>query len=167
MAFMLLIDGQKHEVTIVRRRPHLVLRVNGRDHEVRGRSSSRAGRQTLVIDGDAVEFVRAAAGESQFLRLDGRSVEVKLADTRATGANAGAAQDSIKAPMPGAIISVHKAVGETVSRGETVVTIESMKLQTALGSPRDGVIATIRRALGDSFEKDEVIVSLEPLAEEA
>ena len=66
--------------------------------------------------------------------------------------------------MPGAVISVHKAVGDRVSRGETIITIESMKLQTALPAPRDGAIAAILRAVGEVFDKDEVIVRLEATA---
>jgi biotin carboxyl carrier protein len=63
--------------------------------------------------------------------------------------------------MPGAVVSVHKAVGDAVTRGETIITIESMKLQTALPAPRDGVIAAILRGEGETFDKDEVIVQLE------
>ena len=74
--------------------------------------------------------------------------------------------DHVKAPMPGAVVSVHKAVGDTVKRGETIVTIESMKLQTALVAPRDGVIAELNRKEGESFEKDEVIARLEAAAGE-
>jgi biotin carboxyl carrier protein len=68
--------------------------------------------------------------------------------------------------MPGAPVSLHKAVSDHVMRGETIVTIESMKLQTALPAPRDGVFATILYAEGDVFDKDEIIVRLEPTAQE-
>ena len=61
---------------------------------------------------------------------------------------------------------MHKQQGEDVLRGETIVTIESMKLQTALAAPRDGRIAALLRREGETFDKDEVIVRLEE-AEEA
>lgn len=166
MAFKLLLDGKPHEIAIVRRRPHLVVRIDGREHEVAVPGSYAAGPQAVEIGGLQVPFVRAHAGDRQFLRLDGRSFEVKPVDPRTEGAGIGSGHDSVKAPMPGAVISVHKAVGDAVSRGETIVTIESMKLQTALPAPRDGVIAAIRRSLGEVFDKDEVIVTLEPLAQE-
>jgi biotin carboxyl carrier protein len=69
--------------------------------------------------------------------------------------------------MPGAVVSVDKAAGEPVKRGETIVTIESMKLQTALVAPRDGVVAEILRKEGETFEKDEVIVRLVETGEPA
>jgi biotin carboxyl carrier protein len=164
MAFKLVLDGNLHEIDIVRRRPHLVVRIDGREHEVSGIGSYRDGRQSIEIAGTAVHFARAHAGDRQLLRLDGRSFEAKLLDPRSQ-ASGGSGQDSVRAPMPGAVISVHKAVGDRVSRGETIITIESMKLQTALLAPRDGVIAAILRVAGEVFDKDEVIVRLEATAQ--
>lgn len=165
MAFKLVLDSSPHEIDIVRRRPHLVMRIDGVEHEVSVTGSYGDGRQMIDIAGTDVHFARAGAGDRQFLRLDGRSFEAKLFDPRSEEAGGGG-QDSVKAPMPGAVISVHKAVGDQVLRGETVITIESMKLQTALPAPRDGVIAALLRATGEVFEKDEIIVRLEPIAPE-
>jgi len=58
---------------------------------------------------------------------------------------------------------VHKRPGEAVTRGETLVTIESMKLQITLLSPRNGRLARVRRGIGDTFDKDEIVAELEPL----
>jgi biotin carboxyl carrier protein len=165
MTFKLLLDGNLHEIDIVRRRPHLVVRIDGREHEISATGSYGDGRQAIEIAGTAVHFARAQAGDHQFVRIDGRSFEAKLFDPRSEEASGGG-QDSVKAPMPGAVISLHKAVGDHVLRGETIVTIESMKLQTALPAPRDGVIAAILRAAGEVFEKDEIIVRLEATAQE-
>jgi biotin carboxyl carrier protein len=50
-----------------------------------------------------------------------------------------------------------------VARGETLVTIESMKLQMTLLAPRDGRLAGVRRGVGETFDKDEIVAELEPL----
>ena len=165
MAFSLTVDGRAHQVVVVRRRPHLVVRIDGRDHEISVASDQGEGRQTIEVAGLPVHFTRAHAGDRQIVRLDGRTWEIGLVDPRAAAAGAGAGQDHVKAPMPGAVVSVHKAAGDAVKRGETIVTIESMKLQTALGAPRDGVVAAILRKEGETFEKDEVIARLEAVAE--
>jgi biotin carboxyl carrier protein len=167
MAFKLTIDGRVHEVDIVRRRPHLVVRIDGREHEVSVAGHYGDGRQTLEIAGREVHFARAQIADRQIVRFDGRNFEAALIDPRSEAAGAGGGQDEVKAPMPGAIVSVHKAPGDAVLRGETVVTIESMKLQTALAAPRDGTIAAILRQEGETFDKDEVVARLDKLAEEA
>lgn len=160
MAFAIMLDGKSHDIDIVRRRPHLVVRIDGREHEVSVVGSYDSGRQTIEIAGREVHFARAHGGERQFLRLDRRSFTASVIDPRSKAGGGGSGLDVLRAPMPGAVIAVHKAVGDAVTRGETVVTIESMKLQTALAAPRDGVIAEILRAQNELFDKDEVIVRL-------
>jgi biotin carboxyl carrier protein len=165
MAFKLVLDGNLHEIDIVRRRPHLVVRIEGREHEISAIGSSGGGRQMIEVAGIAIHFARAHDGDCQFLQFDGRNFEAQLLDPRSEVAGGGG-QDSVKAPMPGAVISLHRVVGDPVLRGETIVTIESMKLQTALPAPRDGVIAAILRTTGEVFDKDEIIVRLEATAQE-
>lgn len=167
MSFKITVEGESHAVEIVGRRPRLVVRIDGRSHEVWPAGEVADGRQTVIIGGISVEFIRAHAGDRQFIRYSGRNFEAAIVDPQSELGGAGALRNDIKAPMPGAVVSVHKAVGDAVARGETVVTIESMKLQTALGSPRDGVIAALLKREGERFEKDEVVARLEDLAGEA
>lgn len=160
MAFKIMVDGSSHEIEIVRRRPHLVVRIDGREHEVSVTGSPDDGRQTIEIAGEPLHFTRAQAGDLQIVRLKGRTFETSIVDPRSEVSGPGSGQDHVRAPMPGAVVSVHKQAGDQVARGEVIVTIESMKLQTALVAPRDGVIAKLLRAEGETFEKDEVIVLL-------
>jgi 3-methylcrotonyl-CoA carboxylase alpha subunit len=167
MAFKLTVDGQPHAIEIVRRRPHLVLRIDGREHEISRAESPGDGRQTIEIAGVPLHFSRAHAGDRQIVRFGGRTFLTGIVDPRSEAEGSGGTQDHVKAPMPGAVVSVHKAAGQSVKRGETIVTIESMKLQTALAAPRDGVVAEILRGEGETFEKDEVIARLEEEAGKA
>jgi biotin carboxyl carrier protein len=167
MAFKLTVGGRAFEIAIVRRRPHLVVSIDGREHEVSATGEFGDGRQTLEIAGAVEHFARAQRADVQFVRLGGRNFEAALVDPRSASEGAGAGQDNVKAPMPGVVVSIHKAVGEAVKRGETLVTIESMKLQMALAAPRDGEVAEFLRAEGERFEKDEVIARLQSIAEEA
>jgi biotin carboxyl carrier protein len=161
MAFKVMVDGESHEIDIVRRRPHLVVRIDGREYEVSAIGTHEDGRQTIEIAGIAVHFTRAHAGDRQIVRMDGRTFETAIVDPRSEASGTGSGLNHIRAPMPGAVVSVHKKAGDDVVRGELIVTIESMKLQTALVAPRDGRIAELLRDEGETFEKDEIIVHLE------
>jgi acetyl/propionyl-CoA carboxylase alpha subunit len=167
MAFKLTADGRVHEIEIIRRRPHLVVTIDGREHEVSATGTPEDGRQTIEVAGLAVHFTRAHLGERQIIRLGGRNFEAEIVDPRSETEDSGGGRDHVKAPMPGAVLWVHKTAGAKVARGEAIVTIESMKLQMALTAPRDGVVAELMRAEGESFEKDEVIARLATLAEES
>jgi acetyl/propionyl-CoA carboxylase alpha subunit len=165
MAFKLWLDGEVHEIEIVARRPHLVVSVDGREHEVSAPGTREDGRQSLEIGGLSVHVTRAQSGNRQIVRVSGRTFEARLLDTRSEADETGGGHNHVRAPMPGVVIAVHKQAGATVKRGETIVTIESMKLQMALTAPRDGVIAELMRREDESFDKDEVIARLEMLGE--
>lgn len=160
MSFKLTVDGVEHSIEIVRRRPHLVVSIDGREHEVSAPGSLEDGRQMIEVAGSQLHFARAHSGDTQIIRLEGRTYETAIVDPR-SAAQAGLHDDSVRAPMPGLVVALHKKAGESVKRGETIVTIESMKLQTALLAPRDGCIAELLRAEGETFEKDEIIARLE------
>lgn len=167
MPLHLMLDGEKHSIEIVRRKPHLVLRVDGRIREIPEWSDEPTGPMT--IDGGATTMARAVVDDGGreicFVRVEGRTHEVVLIDPREESAGHDATRDEIHAPMPGAIVLVHKLAGEQVTRGETVITIESMKLQTALAAPRDGRLVDVMKKSGESFDKDELLARLEPTDE--
>ncbi|WP_136660069.1 biotin/lipoyl-containing protein [Nitratireductor sp. XY-223] len=166
MSLKLTMDGAAFDLDIVNLRPELGVEIDGQESVVIDHGT-RDGVRTVVIDGRQFEFRQARDGNRVFLRLGGRNWVIDLVDPRDAALEGGSAADEIRAPMPGAIISLHKEVGATVKHGETVLTIESMKLQTNLVSPRDGIIASLLKSVDETFEKDEVIATLETEASDA
>jgi pyruvate carboxylase subunit B len=63
----------------------------------------------------------------------------------------------LKAPMPGMIVRYLKQVGDAVSKGDTVVILEAMKMENALPAPADGTVKAINFSIGDSVAKDDVL----------
>jgi biotin carboxyl carrier protein len=163
MGFTIILDGASHEVEIASLRPHLVLRIDGRVYSVNEGGKDGDGRQTIEIDGAPFQFARAHAGGRQIVRFGGRTFDSGLVDPRDIAEAAGGGHDHVRAPMPGSVVEIHKWPGEEVSRGETLLTIESMKLQITLVAPRDGTLAALTRRVGETFDKDEIVAELAPL----
>ncbi|WP_274631170.1 biotin/lipoyl-containing protein [Arvimicrobium flavum] len=166
MALKVMLDGSLHEVEIVRRRPHLVLRIEGREHEIVRLPESGDGQHLMEVDASTIDFARVTLGDRQVVRLNGRTAEIAVLNPLTIADDAAVDQDVLRAPMPGAVVSVHCQVGGVIRRGETIVTIESMKLQSALPAPRDGMVAEVLRTEGQTFDKNDVLVVLAPIAEE-
>jgi acetyl/propionyl-CoA carboxylase alpha subunit len=164
MVLKLDLDGTVHHVTILARRPHLVLSIDGRRHVVQNLDEAGDGRRALTLDGEPVAFARAGSADGVIVRLDGCSFALRRRDA-AADVSAGGGANVVRAPMPGTVIVVHKRVGDSVQRGETIVTIESMKLQMKLDAPRDGEIAEIAAREGEGFDKDAVLARLAAPAE--
>ncbi len=118
----------------------------------------------LQIDGRTVPLVVAVDGDVVHVHMQGAAYRLCYSDalTRLSLEGQGAADDSVPAPMPGTVVAVHVAAGASVRRGEALLVIESMKLETTIGAPRDGVVKTLHVELGRSFERDAPLVTLEP-----
>jgi 3-methylcrotonyl-CoA carboxylase alpha subunit len=80
----------------------------------------------------------------------------------ASGEESGAGDGQILAPMPGRVASVSVTAGAVVARGQTLATLEAMKMEHALTAPFDGTVAEVRAAVGDQVTEGALLVRLEP-----
>ncbi len=68
------------------------------------------------------------------------------------------AENDIKAPMPGRIISLEIEAGSVVNEGDTLLVLEAMKMENIIKSSRGGVINSIEVESGQTVNKNEVLV---------
>ncbi len=69
--------------------------------------------------------------------------------------------EKISAPMPGKVLSVEVAEGQTVKRGDNLLILEAMKMQNEIKAPRDGVIKSLFITAGKAVTSGEVLLTLE------
>jgi biotin carboxyl carrier protein len=62
--------------------------------------------------------------------------------------------------MPGLVVSIPIAEGQSVKKGDVLVVLESMKMQNELKCPRDGSISRVRVKPGDSVEQRQTLLSV-------
>lgn len=84
----------------------------------------------------------------------------KKAAKAAPKASAGAGSVKVSSPMPGKILSVKKNVGDSVSKGDTILVLEAMKMENDIVAPEDGTIASIDVNEGASVEAGAVLATL-------
>ncbi len=73
----------------------------------------------------------------------------------------GATDQAVKAPMPGHIIEIAVKPGDEVSPGQTLCSLEAMKMKNAIRSPRAGIIASVEVALGQPVGSGDVLLTFE------
>lgn len=66
----------------------------------------------------------------------------------------------IRAPVTGSVWSIEVAVGDTVAADQTVLYLESMKLQIPVDADEAGRVARIAVAAGDTVRENDVLVEL-------
>jgi len=69
--------------------------------------------------------------------------------------------DQVRAPMQGTIVAVRPVVGELVAPGQTLVIIESMKMEHVVPAEHPGIVMAVNAASGDNVQPGDVLVSLE------
>ena len=60
--------------------------------------------------------------------------------------------EQVSSPMPGTILAVNVAVGDTVKRGQVLMILEAMKMENEIMCPRDGRVTAIQTTKGAAVE---------------
>jgi pyruvate carboxylase len=66
----------------------------------------------------------------------------------------------VGAPIPGLIVTLAVSVGQKVEKGEKLLMMEAMKMQTTVYAPADGVIEELHVQVGDTVESKDLLVKL-------
>jgi 3-methylcrotonyl-CoA carboxylase alpha subunit len=78
------------------------------------------------------------------------------------GAAGGGGDGSILSPMPGKVIAVDVSEGQSVAKGQKLLTLEAMKMEHSLTAPFDGVVAELNVGTGDQVAVEALLVRIEP-----
>jgi 3-methylcrotonyl-CoA carboxylase alpha subunit len=73
----------------------------------------------------------------------------------------------VKALMPGTITAVHQSAGAAVKRGDKILSMEAMKMETTLTAPMDGTLVQCSLEVGDRVEDGQVVFVVEAVEEDA
>ncbi|KQS48865.1 MULTISPECIES: acetyl/propionyl/methylcrotonyl-CoA carboxylase subunit alpha [unclassified Sphingomonas] len=121
---------------------------------------------TFLLDGEPVEVDldgqagTTSAFEDVLISEAGQTWQLK--SWRASGVAAGGAADgAILSPMPGRIIAVDVSAGDTVTKGQKLVTLEAMKMEHSLTAPFDGVVADFNAIEGGQVTEGAMLVRIE------
>jgi acetyl-CoA/propionyl-CoA carboxylase biotin carboxyl carrier protein len=116
----------------------------------------------LTYAGRTVRFAYAADGPVTWLGRDGMAWAVRdEPPAPLRGARAGAADGTVRAPMPGTILAVHVTAGDTVRTGQPLLVVEAMKMEHTVTAPVDGVVSELTAKAGQQVPMDETLAVIE------
>ncbi|MDV3134036.1 acetyl/propionyl/methylcrotonyl-CoA carboxylase subunit alpha [Mycobacterium sp. 29Ha] len=130
------------------------------DHDGVGVVSCAADRVVLSIDGVERAFDVARYGADVY--VDSSLGPVHLAALPRFGdPDAAVAQGSLLAPMPGSVLRIGAAVGDSVTAGQPLVWLEAMKMEHTVTSPGDGVLAELNVEVGQQVDVGTVLARVD------
>ncbi len=77
------------------------------------------------------------------------------------GSGTGNAQLGLKSQIPGKVVSISVAEGDSIKKGDVVCTLESMKMQVAIKSHKDGVVKTLKVKETGTVAKGDIVAEIE------
>ncbi len=164
MKYIATVEGREFVVEIIDDQ-HVV--VDGTEFEVDFVSVSEQPVYSLLVDGRSFEgYVFPSEGDWQVL-LHGTLYSISVVDERekrlraaAGGRVAEKGVFHLRSPMPGLVVSIPVAEGQTVEKGDVLLVLESMKMQNEIRTPRAGTVQRIRVREGDSVDQKQTVMSV-------
>ena len=117
----------------------------------------------LIVHTASGAFSAAAIrqGDSILVSFKGRQYQIDGRDPKVrVGVPIGSGE--IRAPMPGLIVDIRHADGDSVQKGDTIIVLEAMKTQQPFTSPFAGTVRKIHVKKGDQIMDGSLLAVVEP-----
>ena len=111
-------------------------------------------------DGRRQTFHCVRDGDTVHLFWGGRVYRLEEETERSRGSHRHVG-GGLEAPMPGKVIAVKVAAGDTVGKGDELVVVEAMKMENAVRAPQAGRVKSVSARVGDMVSPGVVLVELE------
>ena len=128
-----------------------------------------AGKAQVTVNGKVYEVETAAAAPAAKPAPKAAPVTPKPAPAPAAAPKAEAPKAApaapaagvqVKSPLPGSVIKVLVSEGQAVKKGDTLLTLESMKMENAIMAEADGTVKQIAVTPGQNVMQDDLLIVL-------
>ena len=163
MKYVTIVNNQRYEIEIDN---DGIVSIDGQERDVDFLNLG-GSLYSLITENKSFEAVIDDDEGKTAVMMRGRLFETQVLDERAVllmqrrGAQP-TGSGEVHAPMPGLIVEVAVADAQAVKQGETLIILESMKMQNELKSPVDGVVRAVHVAAGEAVDKNALLVEISP-----
>lgn len=159
------VNGTTYDITLVEKEDNKVkVNLNGEIIDIDA-VMTETGFCSILHNGKSYNAECVNPSEGKYIITSNfHRYEVELQNPRKKYMRGGAAaeddvQDSIKAPMPGKIVKVFVTPGQKVCKGDPLLVIEAMKMQSTYTASQDATVDTVEVTDGESVLADKVLVT--------
>lgn len=123
---------------------------------------AKDGKLDLLIDGKRVTAYVSSENAKRWVTVNGQTFMLtRSSGTRKSGHGHHHAAGELTAPMPGQVRAVNISEGDVVTKGQTLLLLEAMKMEIKVQAPRDGVVISIQVKQGQTVEREQLLVIME------
>ena len=122
---------------------------------------SENGRLDLLLDGQCVTAYVSSDGAKRWVTVGGQTFALTKSTAGTRRAQHGHhAQNELTAPMPGQVRAVNVTEGESVTKGQTLLVLEAMKMEIRVAAPRDGVVGKLFVQQGQTVDREQALIEI-------
>lgn len=160
-ALEMTVNGRAVQVRVDTEDGELCVWLGDACHKASLQRTDERGLYSLFVDGRSFEiFARERPGGWELL-VGNRVYQVELGRRRGEDAAQLAGAWTLTSPMTGQVAEVRVRPGDAVEQGQTLVVVESMKMNNELVAARAGTVADVAVAPGDRVDKGKLLVRVE------
>jgi biotin carboxyl carrier protein len=123
------------------------------------------GVYSVLLDGRSYEARVEQAETGVTVFIDGHRFEIEVRDprrwSRQTGGREIAGRQNVLAPMPGKIVRLLVAPGDTVAAGQGLLVVEAMKMQNEVKAPKAGRVVSLAAREGTTAAAGDILAIIE------
>jgi len=153
------IEARKHEST---QKVHFTIGKNDYDVDYHGISPNHL---CLRVNGESAQIFLASGAEGKYIFIKGRTYLVQDEDKNASRRNKRTGPQEIPKevtpPMPSIVVRILVQEGVSVKKGQALVVMSAMKMETTLAAPFDGTVKKINTRLNAKVAPGDILVELD------
>ena len=120
------------------------------------------GKLDLLIDGKRVTAYVSSDNVRRWVTIDGQTlVLTKSSGARTRGHGGHHTAGELTAPMPGQVRAVNVSEGDAVTKGQTLLVLEAMKMEIRIHAPQDGTVKKLFVKQSQTVEREQILIEVE------
>ena len=165
MKYFVNVNGHDHEVDLRERLGELLVEVDGEPMDLVYEEVDKLGQVLAIVGGSSFGVSIEGDSSKAGITIAGHFYDVEIEDERERAAHAaaraaGAGGGVVKSVMPGIVVSLLVAEGDTVEEGQPLLVLEAMKMQNEISAPVAGVVRRILVGEGEAVSAGAKLVEI-------
>lgn len=146
----------------------MIATINGKEHSIKiiGLQNSilefildNSYRTAKILQTDSSRIKMLMNGEQIILKKHSKLTEILEKSIVLGGSSSG--ENKLLSQIPGRVVSIILRAGDKINRGDSIIVLESMKMQVAVKAHKDGQIRDIKVKVGDTVSRNDIVALIE------
>ena len=164
MKLNLAVNGVKQQIQILVPPPGCRFSLGRGPERSADVATPEPGVYSVLLDGRSYDARVERTSGHLIVSVQGHRFEIEVRDPRRWSPNAASRRggdiETVRAPMPGKVVRVLVAPGDTVEAGQGVMVVEAMKMQNEMKASRSGRVLSVAAKEGATVTAGEVLATI-------